>query len=144
VANSTYHARFRFQAPSLNSGGNANNVLTVFDTRTANGANGGTEVFGLQFHGTGATGQIRAVIGTTVGNWITVGTAVHSITVDWTNGSAATLTLGIDSTTSTVTANAVGTIESAQLGVSAAAFNSNSTGATGTAYFDSFFSVAGN
>ncbi len=144
VANSTYHARFRFQAPSLNSGGNANNVLTIFDTRTANGANGGTEVFGLQYHGTGAAAQIRAVIGTTLGNWITVGTAVHSITVDWANGPAATLTLGIDSTTSTVTANAVGTIESAQLGVSAAAFNSNSTGATGTAYFDSFFSVAGN
>jgi hypothetical protein len=139
-----YHARFQFTAPTLNSGpttGLTPNVVTVFDTRDTAGANKGTEVFGVQFKGTGPTAQIRPVAGTAVGTWVTVGNTSHTIQVDWQNGATASLVLSIDANaglTQTVAANVPATIRAAQLGVSAP---SGSSTTLGKAWFDTFLSV---
>jgi hypothetical protein len=140
-----YHARFQFQASTLTSGPNASNVVTVFDTRSGTGTNGGAEVFGVQFKGTGPTAQIRPVAGAAVGAWVTVGNTSHTIQVDWQNGATASLVLSIDATlTQTVPAgNVTTTIRAAQFGVSASLVPSTNNVAStlGKAWFDTFLSV---
>ena len=145
VKNTAYHARFQFQAPTLSSGTNTGNWVTVFDTRTADGANNGTEVFAIQYQGSGATAKIRAVVGGTAGIAKTVGTANHTIQVDWANGSAAKLAFSVDGTvqyTVTPPGGSTATIEAAQLGISnTSVATSNSVGPVGNAWFDTFLSV---
>jgi len=144
-AQNSYHARFQFQASTLTSGSNSSNVVTVFDTRTATGTNSGNEVFGIQFKGTGASAQVRAVVGTTLGVWKAVANTNHTLQVDWTNGAAASLVLSIDGIVAdTVNAgNVTATIRAAQLGVSASTVPSTNAVATtlGKAWFDTFLSV---
>lgn len=143
VTSRGYHARFQFAANTLNSGTNANNVVTVFDAASADRGTG--EVFALQFRGSGATAQIRAAIGGTVGVWKTVGSGSHTIQLDWTGGANAALVLTVDGTAQyTVSAtNVTATIESAQLGVISNSVTSTTTvGTTGAAWFDTFLSIS--
>jgi hypothetical protein len=141
VAAISYHARFRFAAATLSTSANASNVVTVFDTRTANGSNGGAEVFALQYRTNAGQAQLRAAIGATVGGWLTIGTAAHTISVDWVSGSTATLQVTVDGVSTTLTGSTTAKIEAAQLGVSNATI-SNNTGASGKLYYDSFFSLS--
>ncbi|MDQ1691191.1 MAG: hypothetical protein QOD87_1299 [Pseudonocardiales bacterium] len=134
----SYHTRFRFQASTLVIG-NAANVLTIFDTRTANGANAGNEVFALQYRVSGGIAQVRPTIGSTVGAWVNVGNTAHTIGLDWVSGASAKLVLTVDGAATTVTGSSTAKIEAAQLGV----VNATIVGsATGKAYYDSFFSVS--
>ncbi|HEX2904061.1 MAG TPA: multicopper oxidase domain-containing protein [Jatrophihabitans sp.] len=136
VAAGAYHARFRMQLATLSTAANASNVVTVFDTRTANGANGGSEVFAVQMRTSGGQAQLRGAVGSTVGPWFTVGNTAHTISVDY---RAGVLTLAVDAAANTVTTGSTATIEAAQLGVSNATVSAS---ATGLAYFDSFFAVS--
>jgi FtsP/CotA-like multicopper oxidase with cupredoxin domain len=140
VAATQYHARFQFAASSLNSGANANNVVTVFDTTNLFG----TEVFGLQYRGAGTNAQIRAVVGNTAGQWKTVGAGTHNIQLDWNNGANAALVLTVDGTPQyTVNGNTTATIEAARLGVVQNSVASTTTvGTVGNAWFDTFLSAS--
>jgi len=136
VAAGAYHARFRMQLATLSTAANASNVVTVFDTRTANGANGGSEVFAIQMRTNAGQAQLRAAVGTQSSSWLTVGSTAHTVAVDY---HAGVLTLSIDGTATVVTTTSTAKIEAAQLGVS----NATITGsASGRAYYDSFFSVS--
>ncbi len=144
VKNTGYHARFQFQAPSLSSGTNTGNWVTVFDTRTADGANKGTEVFAVQYQGSGATAQIRAVVGGTAGAAKVIGAVSRTIQVDWSNGAAAKLVFSVDGSVQyTVSPGSVTTtIEAAQLGISnTSVATTNSVGPLGKAWYDTFLSV---
>jgi hypothetical protein len=137
----SYHARFQFQASTLSSGSNANNVVTVFDARDTTGANRGNEVFGVQFRGTGPTAQIRGVVGGTSGAWVSVGNGNHAIQLDWTNGTASSLVVSIDGNVADTvkpTTAVTAVIKAAQLGVSDPRIASTTTG---KAWFDTYLSV---
>ncbi len=138
VAAGTYHARFRMQLATLSTAGNTGNVLTLFDTRTANNANQGSEVFAVQMRTNAGQAQLRAAVGSSTSGWLNIGATAHTVAVDWQAGS---LTLTVDGANTVLSTTSTARIEAAQLGVSNAMV-SNNTGATGRAYFDSFFSVS--
>lgn len=138
VAAGAYHARFRMQLATLSTAANAGNVVTLFDTRTANNANAGTEVFALQMRTNAGAAQVRAAVGGSTSGWLTVGSTAHTVSLDW---SAGTLVLTIDGASTTVTTTSTSKIEAAQLGVSNATVTNN-TGASGRVYYDSFFSIS--
>ncbi|UQX87378.1 multicopper oxidase domain-containing protein [Jatrophihabitans telluris] len=136
-----YHARFRFAANTLNSQG-ATNTVTIFSATTATGLTSNTatnDVFSLQYQGSGNTAQIRGVLGTATTAWITIGTGPHTIGLDFKGGATSSLTLTMDGTALGVTGGATTAIRSNRLGF----VRNGGTGltSTGTAYFDSFFSV---
>ena len=135
----SYHARFAFNANTLRSGTAAS--LTLLEGRT--GANG--QVFQVQYRWTTATGpQVRAVLtrtgGTSTGAWVSLtGSAV--LQVDWTSAVAGSLRLSVNNAAQPLlTGNtSAQTLESVRLGITAGA--TGTTGSTGIAFFDSFLST---
>ena len=142
VAETTYHARFAFNANTLRSGTAATTALTIFEGRTGNN----NQVFTVQYRWTTATGpQVRAVLsrtgGTSTGAWVTLTGAGQLLQVDWTSATAGSLRLTVNSVAQPLltgnTSNLL--LESVRLGITAGA--TNTTGSTGIAYFDSFLST---
>jgi hypothetical protein len=152
TAETSYHASFAFNANTMNSGTNANSVLTLFEAQTG----GGAQVLAVQFHRTIATvtnpipvNQIRMVFprstgGTFTGPYVNLPAGDHSIQVDWVAGPAGganpgSLRLLLDGVSVTFQTGDTGTqtVGTAVLGLTAGVTNS----VTGTAYFDSFVST---
>ena len=140
AAETTYHARFAFNANTLRSGGAA--AVTVFEGRTGNG----NQAFTVQYRWTTATGpQLRATLlrtgGTTTGPWVTLTGAAQLVQVDWLSATAGSLRLTINGVAQPLfTGNtSARLLESVRLGITAGP--TNGTGSSGTAYVDSFLST---
>jgi hypothetical protein len=137
----TYHARFAFRANTLAISATGLNAATLFEGRSATGA----QAFTLQYRGSGTTAQVRAVLirpGLTAvtGAWVTIGNTAHLLQLDWAAATAGSLRLLIDGTVRyTLTGNnSTLRLESVLIGVTASA---PAGATTGTAYFDSFLST---
>jgi hypothetical protein len=140
LAESTYHARFAFNGVSLNSGTTATTSLTIFEGRTANN----NQVFTVLYRSTGGVPRVQAVLsragGTTATAWVPLnGSAL--LQVDWLSAQNGSLKFTVNGAAQPLlTGNSSALLlESVRLGVTAGA--TNTSGSSGTAYFDSFLST---
>ncbi|MEO9238195.1 MAG: hypothetical protein ABI418_08895, partial [Jatrophihabitantaceae bacterium] len=143
ASETTYHARFAFNANTLKSG--TATALTIF--QAVNSANG--QIFAVQYRLNAGNRQVRAVLDRSgaaalTSGWTTMTAGTHLIQVDWKSGpatgaTAGSLRLGIDATTAATLTGNTSTlrVDTALLGISAG-YSNNSAG---TAYFDNFTSA---
>lgn len=142
---SGYFAKFQMNANTLTSGPNSATVLTLFQARSATGA----QVFTLQTRRAANVPQIRTVLSqagaaAVTGAWVNLGSGPHTIELAWNSGpatgvGAGSLGLKVDGlVVSTLAGNTTGLrIETAWIGVTAGFTNAT----TGVMYVDSFIST---
>ena len=142
---STYFAKFQLNANTLTSGPSSATVLTLFQARSATGA----QVFTLQTRRAANVPQVRTVLSqagaaAVTGAWVNLTSGPNAIALAWNSGpptgvGAGSLVLKVNGVVvSTLAGNTTGLrIETAWLGVTAGFTNAT----TGVMYVDSFVST---